>query len=156
MKKIFFLVALLLLGSCAADTPPAAPPDMPQRLQTARILAVEVTNSGGMQGHYSHFRYTPDSVLFVRLVSAAPENDDSFRRANTPEAWQELAGALNLEGFRAAVEGESVQPVDGVDTEIAILTNKDTITKRNAYENPEWNHVLQHTQILVDKQHVIR
>ncbi len=151
MKNTFFLAALLLLGSCATDTPSAAPPDTPPQPQTARILAVEVTNSGGMLGHYSHFRYTPDSVLFVRLVSAAPENDDSFRRANTPEAWQALTADLNLDSFRAAAGGQSVQPVDGIDTEIAVFTNKDTIVKTNAYENPQWNQILNHTHVLADK-----
>lgn len=150
MKSLFSLSGLLLLGSCGNA------PSAQKVSESEHIAAIEVRREGGDMGYASWMRITRDSAWYWSNTVMTPENDDSFSRANTPEAWHELAGELNLEGFRAAMEGESVQPVDGVDTEIAILTNKDTITKRNAYENPEWNHVLRHTQILVDKQHVIR
>ncbi|ULT24519.1 hypothetical protein KUH03_37095 [Sphingobacterium sp. E70] len=41
-------------------------------------------------------------------------------------------------------EGKSVQPVDGVDTQIIIISDVDTISKMNAYNNKIWKSIVEH------------
>ncbi len=96
-------------------------------------------------------RITRDSAWYWSNTVMAPENDDSFRRANTQEAWQALTADLNLDSFRAATEGRGKQPFDGMDTEIAVFTHKGTIAKTNADQSPEWNRLLMKIQLLPDK-----
>ena len=145
MKKLFPL-SLFFCWSCGEATPPLQKFPEPERIE-----AVERRSDGGDMGYASWLRITRDSVLYWNNTVMSPENDDSFRRANTPEAWQALTADLNLDSFRAAAGGQSVQPVDGIDTEIVVFTNKDTIAKTNAARSPEWNRLLMKTQLLPDK-----
>lgn len=130
--KYALLSALLFLYSCS-NQPATTAKQEPEKIRT-----ITFNNAGGQLGFSSHLVFTPDSVFYLRHIHMTPESNDSFRRANTSEAWQALTGDLQLDSFRNAVDGPSVQPVDGIDTEISILTTRDTITKTNARESGEW------------------
>lgn len=138
MKNLLFFSSLLLLG-CGEKSSPAASPPKPEATQ---ILAVEVKSAGGQLGYTSQLRLTADSTFYTRTIMMEASQNDAFRRPTDPALWQSLTGDLNVDRFRNAASGESVQPVDGIDTEISILTNRDTISRLNAHESPEWQKIL--------------
>ncbi|MNX44049.1 hypothetical protein D3C86_745280 [compost metagenome] len=61
-----------------------------------------------------------------------------------PQDWEALITQINLGEFRSSEEGKSVQPVDGVDTQIIIVSDVDTISKMNAYNNKIWKSIVEH------------
>lgn len=148
MKNLLLLPLLLLLSCGGMSSPPQPGPVDAERTY---ITAIEVRSYGGQMGFASCLRLTADSISFIRTTEMAPEQNDSFRRRANPASWQALIGDLDLEGVRKAAEGESKQPTDGIDTEIMVLTNRDTISRRNAYQSLEWQKLLLKTQLFLNE-----
>lgn len=144
--KRYWLPAFLFLYSCSTNS---QPPDT--QPQSENIRSVNVSSAGGQLGFGSFLHITPDSVYYLRHVNMAPEQNDSFSRANTPESWQALVNDLNLDSLRNAKDGPSVQPVDGIDTQITVYTDRDSVTKTNAHESPEWMQLKIKTEIYLQQ-----
>ena len=106
---------------------------------TATIQKIEVVTQGGQLGYYASCTITKDSVIHhSQMAVDTTQNTYTARTTNTAE-WQLLEQSINLEEFKAAQNGESRMPVDGTDTEVAITTNNETISKTNAAGSATWS-----------------
>lgn len=65
---------------------------------------------------------------------------------------EEIFQNIDIEDFKNAVEGKSVQPVDGVDQIIILKLDGKDISKRNAHDNKTWNKILQLRSKYVDQE----
>ena len=74
------------------------------------------------------------------MVMDSTANMSIARPAGEGE-WKMLLQNIDLAEFRRAQNGESVQPVDGTDTEITITTADETVSKSNAIGSATWNGI---------------
>ncbi|WP_347220157.1 hypothetical protein [Chryseobacterium sp.] len=57
--------------------------------------------------------------------------------------WKNIVNTIDINTFRNVKEGKSMQPIDGFDTKIIIISNAHTVSKMNAYKNLIWKNILE-------------
>ncbi|RKE56314.1 hypothetical protein [Sphingobacterium detergens] len=108
------------------------------------IKSIEVINTGGQLGSHSRMLIDRDSTHYRLTVAANPADNSEYHKKTVPKDWKDLTAQINLAEFRSSEEGKSIQPVDGVDTQIIIISDVDTISKMNAYNNKIWKSIVEH------------
>jgi len=134
-RYIFAFLSLLgfALQSCGGNAQKAS------ENKNEEIKAITIISSGGQMGYSSFFKITKDSIKFSSYLAVdTTQNTTSNKRIN-PQDWNDIIAGIDLENFKNATNGHSVQPVDGIDTEILVNTNNGEISKMNAYDNEMWN-----------------
>lgn len=107
-----------------------------------QIRSVEVVNFGGGLSVYSSTLINQDSLYYQHRMATVESHDIKFSRKINPEDWRNIVAKINLNTFRKVKEGKTMQPVDGIDTKIVIISNKDTISKMNGYDQYVWKNIL--------------
>ena len=69
----------------------------------------------------------------------------SYQQEINENDRQNLFKAIGIQDFKKAVNGESQLAFDGIDTKITIKTNKEEITKMNAFTNKTWKIIFDST-----------
>ncbi|MGE8553374.1 MAG: hypothetical protein ACN6OB_05470 [Chryseobacterium jejuense] len=110
--------------------------------QSEEIRSLEVINFGGKFGVYSRISINHDSVHYSHKINTEPHKME-FSQKIKAEDWKNIINKIDLNAFRNVTEGKSLQPMDGIDTKIMIISNKDTLSKINAYDNPIWKSILE-------------
>jgi len=108
------------------------------------IKSIEIISSGGQLGSHTRMLIDKDSTHYRLTVAANPADNSEYHKKTVPQDWEALITQINLGEFRSSEEGKSVQPVDGVDTQIIIVSDVDTISKMNAYNNKIWKSIVEH------------
>lgn len=118
--------------------------NQPVVMKDGGIKSIEIISSGGQLGSHSRMLIDKDSTHYRLTVAANPADNSEYHKKTVPQDWEALITQINLGEFRSSEEGKSVQPVDGVDTQIIIVSDVDTISKMNAYNNKIWKSVVEH------------
>jgi len=116
----------------------------PRVMKDVVIKSIEVINTGGQLGFHSSMFIDKDSTHYRQTVAANLANNSEYHKRTVPQDWENLTAKINLAEFRSSKEGRSVQPVDGIDTKIIIVSNTDTISKMNAYNNRVWKSIVEY------------
>ena len=85
-------------------------------------------------------------------MTASENKKIESKKAIPPTEAEEIFQNIDIEDFKNAVEGKSVQPVDGVDQTIILKLEGKDISKRNAHDNKTWNKILQLRSKYVDQE----
>lgn len=102
-----------------------------------KIKSIEETSAGGEMGSFQSIFITKDSII-SEMGNAYLEQDTSLKAVLKAEEWKDLLQKIDLKDFRALKDGPSLQPADGMDTQITIITSKDTLQKMNASPSKKW------------------
>lgn len=138
INKLIIIFLLSLIGCNKNNKPSQHNP-----IHTEEIRSLEVVNFGGKFGVHSSTLINHDSVHFRHKINRESHNLE-FSRKIKPEDWKNLVAEINLNDFRNMKEGKSMQPIDGIDSKIVMITNTDTISKMNGYDHPVWENILNH------------
>lgn len=152
MYKLLLLCFLLLIN-CGQKKPTAtSPTEHPETVQKEKIKSIEINSAGGQLGYVSHFIISEDSVIFQSDMTASENKKIESKKGITSGEAAEIFQNIDIEDFKNAVEGKSVQPVDGVDQTIILKLDGKDISKRNAHDNKTWNKILQLRSKYVDQE----
>ncbi|WP_160139983.1 hypothetical protein [Chryseobacterium sp. c4a] len=132
------ILSLLILISCKENK---SKTDHNIMEHTETIQSVKMVSAGGELGFSSSTLIDKDSIHYSRTVAANEAENLTYSRKVKTEDWKNLVATTDQKLFRAAKEGKSVQPVDGIDTKIIITTSTGGISKMNAYDNPVWKNI---------------
>lgn len=152
MKKLLFLILLALINCMEKNQTISAPQKNPNIQRKEKITAIEINTAGGQLGYISHFVISKDLVLFQTDMTTAENKKTESKAGIEPKELEKLFKAVDLEDFKRATQGQSRQPVDGVDQTIIITIDKKVISKMNAYENKTWNKILELRSKYVDQE----
>jgi len=140
MYKI--VVLFLFLISCTNNKNRTV--NQPTITKDVDIKSIEIISSGGQLGSHTRMLIDKDSTHYRLTVAANPADNSEYSKKTVPRDWEDLTAQINLVEFRSSEEGKSVQPVDGIDTQIIIVSDVDTISKMNAYNNRVWKSIVEH------------
>lgn len=152
MKKLLLLSFLAFINCMEKKQTATSPLESTQNEQKEKITAIEINSAGGQLGYVSHFVITKDSVLFQTDMTTSKNKKTESKKGIENNASEKFFTELDLKDFKSAVEGESRQPVDGVDQTITIKTDGQVLSKMNAYENKTWNKILELQSKYVDQE----
>lgn len=141
MTKISFFFLLFIAGCNTVPKEPKLNTINDSKSQTDKIIQVEVTTAGGMQGVIAYCKMTQDSVITDYTLHMDSSKNYSIKKVNNDKDWADLTGKINLKEFKKAVDGISMLPVDGVDTEIKIKTNDEELVRVNADKDATWLYI---------------
>lgn len=152
MNKLL-LLSFLLLINCGEKEPTAtSPKEKPESVQKENIKSIEINSAGGQLGYVSHFIISKDSVIFQSDMTASENKKIESKRTIAPVEAEKIFKEIDIEDFKNATEGKSVQPVDGVDQTIILkLAGKD-ISKMNAHDNHTWKKILELQSKYIDQE----
>ena len=152
MNKLLF-VSFLLLINCGEKKPTAtSPKENPEQVQKETIKSIEINSAGGQLGYVSHFIISKDSVIFQSDMTASENKKIELRKPIENTDAEKVFSDINIDDFENALEGKSVQPVDGVDNTIILRTDEKEISKRNAHDNKTWMKIMQLKSKYVDQE----
>ncbi|WP_104382137.1 hypothetical protein [Sphingobacterium sp. HMA12] len=137
----FIVLSLSLLG-CTDGSHKT--PNQPKAMEDVEIKSVEILSSGGELGYHTRILINKDSTHYKQTVAANPGNNSEYHKKTSPQDWKILIAKIDLVEFKASEEGKSVQPVDGIDTKISIVSNRDTTSKVNAYHSTVWKKIFEY------------
>ncbi len=140
--RLILLFILALIFTCCTDEKSKGR-NQPTVMKETELKSVEVISTGGELGFYAHLSIDTDSTHYKQTVAANPADNSEYHKQTDLQDWKNLATKVDLTTFKAAKEGKSVQPVDGIDTKVVIVSNTDTISKMNAYNNSVWRDVVE-------------
>lgn len=135
---VLMISSIITLAGCKENKQKA---DQHSTVHTEAIESVKVISAGGAMGFSSSTLIDKDSIHYSRTVAANEAENFSYHKKVKPEDWKKLVGAIDQKLFAAAKEGKSVQPVDGIDTQIIVTTSTGDISKMNAYDVPTWKGI---------------
>lgn len=136
------VVLSLFLISCTNNTKRTV--NQPVVTKDLGIKSIEIISSGGQLGSHSRMLIDKDSTHYRLTVAANPADNSEYHKKTVSQDWEDLTAQINLAEFRSSKEGKSVQPVDGVDTQVIIVSDADTISKMNAYNNRVWKSIVEY------------
>lgn len=135
------VLSLFLLSCADSNNHKTAQPKVMKNIE---IQSVEIMCAGGQLGYSSRMLIDEDSTHYKQTVAANPEKNSEYHKKTVPQDWHNLIAKINLVAFRSSKEGKSVQRMDGIDINIIVASNSDTISKINAYNNSEWKYIVEH------------
>ncbi|MDF2476573.1 MAG: hypothetical protein K0S24_2056 [Sphingobacterium sp.] len=135
------VLSLFLLSCADSNNHKTAQPKVMKNIE---IQSVEIMCAGGQLGYSSRMFIDEDSTHYKQTVAANPEKNSEYHKKTVPQDWHNLIAKINLVAFRSSKEGKSVQRMDGIDINIIVASNSDTISKMNAYNNSEWKYIVEH------------
>lgn len=147
-KKIFFLASLsLVLTNCQKK------PDSYARkaIQKEEIKSIEWSTFGGQMGYVEKLVITKDSIHHKYFTAMKNNETIEHHFKNSPESWQNLSSAVNLNDFRKIKNGNSNQPVDGTDEQITIRSknSQDSIINGDS-DHKHYSKIKNFTKLLND------
>lgn len=116
----------------------------PKNMENIEIRSVEIMCAGGQLGYSSRMLIDKDSTHYKQTVAVNPEKNSEYHKKTVSQDWSNLIANIDLVAFKSAKEGKSVQAMDGIDIKIIVVSNSDTISKMNAYNNSEWKYIVEH------------
>lgn len=135
------ILSLFLLSCADSNNYKTAQPKVMKNIE---IQSVEIMCAGGQLGYSSRMLIAEDSTHYKQTVAANPEKNSEYRKKTVSQDWNNLIANINLVAFKSAKGGKSVQSMDGIDIKIIVVSNSDTISKMNAYNNNEWKYIVEH------------
>ena len=141
MKNLLLLLAILpFIASCNEQKKETT--ENTFHSETANeIQEISISIFGGRSTIISKtYIITKDSIHYSLMAHDTTQNITKSY-ANTKQDWGKLLKKVDLEDFKNTENGKSHQAYDGTDTEIAITTQNEKITKMNADKNKSWNKV---------------
>lgn len=140
--RLILLFILALIFICCTDEKSKGRNQLTVMKET-ELKSVEVISTGGELGFYAHLSIDKDSTHYKQTVATNPADNSEYHKQTDLQDWKNLTIKINLTTFKTAKEGKSVQPVDGIDTKVVIVSNTDTISKMNAFNNSVWKDVVE-------------
>ncbi|MEI2273495.1 hypothetical protein OHD16_15205 [Sphingobacterium sp. ML3W] len=140
MYKLVVL-SLFLIGCTETKNKTSNSPGV---MKDVVIKSIEVINTGGQLGFHSCIFIDKDSTHYRQTVAANPANNSEYHKKTVSQDWEDLTAKINLAEFRSSEEGKSVQPVDGIDTQVIVVSDAGTISKMNAYNNKIWKSIVEY------------
>lgn len=135
LASLMVLVLALTSQTCGRKAQKA------METENDEIKSIAIVSAGGQLGYSSFFEITKDSIKFSSHLAVDTTRNIAFSKRINPQDWNDMIGGIDLEIFKNATNGHSVQPVDGIDTEIIVKTNDDEISRLNAYDNEVWRWI---------------
>lgn len=108
--------------------------------------SISIKNFGGHLGSSTSLKITKDSLYYSFNLEVGSVESKHIVKPNTSYKLEDIINPDQIINFSKLTDGKSRQPVDGIDTEITIETDKNKSSVMNAWDNEIWqktNHKMQ-------------
>lgn len=116
------------------------------------VKSVSIASFGGQLGYSTSMKITKDSLYYDLNVAVDSTKRKHIQKPNTSYKLEDLINPDHIVSFSKVKNGESRQPVDGIDTEITIETDKNRYAVINGWDDKVWQKTNQKMEEILYKE----
>lgn len=107
------------------------------------IKEININVVDGMLGIKASYEINEDSIIYKYSNENDPNDTLSIKQKNTKAEWQKLLKEIDINNFKSAKNGKSLQAENGLDTKITLKLKDTFYSITNANDNKSWNGIME-------------